>query len=72
MHIIRSVGFNIVDVDYSAKKETDTTSKKQSWFESGTYIIMPESLWYLIWDVSKSVFYMISLYTLAYAAAFQF
>lgn len=33
---------------------------------------MPNTTWYLIWDVVKSGMYMISLYTLAYSAAFHF
>lgn len=33
---------------------------------------MPDTIWYLIWDVVKSCMYMTSLYTLAYSAAFRF
>lgn len=33
---------------------------------------MPNTNWYLVWDVFKSIMYMISLYTLAYSAAFRF
>jgi hypothetical protein len=71
VHIIRSIGFNIIDVDYSAEFQADRTIKK-AWYESGSYIIMPDTIWYLIWDVVKSCMYMISLYTLAYSAAFKF
>lgn len=35
-------------------------------------MLKPNTLWYMIWDVVKSVLYMVSLYTLAYAAGFKF
>lgn len=35
-------------------------------------MILPNTTWYRLWDIFKSVGYMISLYTLAYDAAFQF
>ena len=70
VHVIRSICFNIVDVDFSGEPVNDPVKKK--WYESGSYIIMPNTNWYLVWDVNKSILYMISLYTLAFAAAFQF
>jgi hypothetical protein len=57
-----------VDVDFSGEPVSDPVKKK--WYESGSYIIMPNTNWYLVWDVTKSILYMISLYTLAFAAAF--
>ena len=35
-------------------------------------MIQPNTIWYMVWDVTKSIMYMISLYTLAYAAAFKY
>jgi hypothetical protein len=35
-------------------------------------VIQPNTIWYMVWDVTKSIMYMISLYTLAYAAAFKY
>lgn len=71
VHLIRSIGFNIVDHDYKME-DIHKDALKKSWYESGVYVIMPNTIYYLIWDVTKSVMYMISLYTLAYSAAFKF
>lgn len=69
--MIRSICFNIADVDFSDQQQPTKIIKKK-WYESGALIIMPNTTWYLIWDVVKSGMYMISLYTLAYSAAFHF
>lgn len=66
--MIRSICFNIVDVVYKEENISDPVKKK--WYESGSFIIMPNTNWYLVWDVTKSILYMISLYTLAFAGAF--
>lgn len=71
MIVLRSLAFNIVDPEMNFDQQTTETVKK-AWYESGAYVIRPNTIWYMIWDVVKSVLYMISLYTLAYAAAFKF
>jgi hypothetical protein len=43
---------------------------EKSWWESGTYLIYPESKFSLAWGVSKTVIIFISLFTLSYSAAF--
>lgn len=69
--VLRSLAFNIVDPE-STFEGKDKDVIKKSWYESGAYVIKPSSIWYMVWDVTKSVMYMISLYTLAYAAAFKY
>lgn len=51
--------------------QTSEETKKRAWYE-GQYVISPVTIWYRLWDIFKSVLYMISLYTLAYDAAFKF
>jgi hypothetical protein len=69
--VLRSLAFNIVDPE-TIPGENEPDQPKSKWYESGTYVIKPNTIYYLIWDVTKSVLYMVSIYTLAFAAAFKF
>lgn len=70
VHMLRSVGFNLVD--RSQRQFSDlVVDQKRAWYE-GQLVISPVTVWYRLWDIFKSIMYMISLYTLAYDAAFIF
>lgn len=71
VHLLRSVGLNLNEAKYRQQRFQGRDEIKKAWFE-GQYVILPNTTWYRLWDILKSVGYMISLYTLAYDAAFQF
>jgi hypothetical protein len=71
--MLRSIGFKLVDKESRSSRQIERMgeTEKKAWYE-GQYVISPNSTWYQLWDMTKSIGYMISLYTLAYDAAFMF
>ena len=40
----------------------DDEALKPRWYESGTYIIKPNTVYFKFWLVSKSILYLVDLY----------
>lgn len=44
----------------------------KEWYESGIYIIYPESRTGIVWSLIKTISVFISMFTLSYTAGFRF
>jgi hypothetical protein len=56
--------------DDHANDKTPVVNKE--WYESGIYIIYPESKTGIVWSLIKTISVFISMFTLSYTAGFRF
>ena len=62
--------FKALEQDVSGDK-LEPVVKQIKWYESGTYIIVPDKIYWKIWVVFKSSVYLISIYQLLFFFAFK-
>ena len=66
------LSMKIEDQPLESERENEKLTKKLKWWQSGVFLIYPESRIGLFWGVTKTIIIFISLFTLSFSAAFKF